>query len=305
MYCGNTDLIQSHIRINYEDTYVCKNNEIEILCRNHGEDECINEKMQCDLHNDGTIENIYCSKGTLLSKIPIYCNSKTDFNENVTILNCHEGQLPKSHGSFVPTTTTTSESPLFTTEKSLSFGANIHVFLLNLMGKSDVLETTTPETYPFTDYNAWHPEALTIPPETTTTTPKPTTTKRPYEWMEKKSVYYDNGTVGTTFVPVPKYLQPFPFETNPIIPWYWQKVYTTTTEAYKETSTEPTTTTSTEAPFIWMIKKDYYGDSSEDNIEPVSKDLLEVAEMFGPPYPGTWFKVPVSRNSKANKDERK
>ena len=190
MDCGNTDLIQSHILIDYFKMYACNNKEIQISCRMNYESKagCKNEKMQCDLQDEGSSENLYCSKGTLLSKVRIYCGSKIDLNKTVTVLNCYEGELPKSQASFVPTTTTTTDLPLFTTEKSLSFGANVHVFLLKLMGQSDALETTTPEIYQFSDYNTWHPEALTIPPKkiTTTTTQKPKTTKRPYEWMEKK-----------------------------------------------------------------------------------------------------------------------
>jgi len=285
MYCGNTDLIQSKIQINYEDTYVCKNKRIEIECRYGFDHECVNEKVQCDLKN-GIIENIYCSQGTVFSKTHMYCDeSRKDSNDIVTV-NCHEGKLPKSQTSFIPTTSTTTEYSFFsTTPKPLSFNANVHVFLLKLMGKSDVLETTTPESFPYTDSNAWHPEALTMPPETTrttSTTPRPTTTKDPYEWMEKEIKFHDDGSFETTYRPL--YYLPFhlEYETAPFKPPHFYRIDTRQA-------------TTTEAPFIWMIKYESDDPNEEVRMEPLPRDFVEIAEQRGAHLPYTWVKVPVSK----------
>jgi hypothetical protein len=307
MYCGNADLIQSKIRINNEDTYVCNKNKIEISCRvlsifrnvkNEFYKGCVNEVMQCDLKN-GIIENIYCSEGTLFSRSNMYCGESRNDIYAGSILDCHDGKLPKNQTSFIPTTTSTTEYPIFTTTpKPLSLSANVHIFLLKMMGKSEVLETTTQESFPYPDSNAWHPEALTFPIETTrkTSTTERTTTKAPYEWMEKVYKYYEDGTFETTFRPVPKNLLPFPFETDPIIPPNWYKIYTTSTESYKEeTSTEATTTTSTEPPYVWMIKVPSSDSNEEDRFEPIPEEYVATVEQFGIYIPDNWMKVPVNK----------
>jgi len=297
MYCGNTDLIQSKIQFNYEDTYVCKNKRIEIeysKSLNELDLEWVNEVVQCDLKN-GIIENIYCSQGTLFSKTHMYCDeSRKDSNDIVTVY-CHEGQLPKSQTSFIPTTSTTTEYSFFpTTPKPLSFNANVHVFLLKLMGKSDVLETTTPESFPYPDSYAWHPEALTMIHETTSTTQRPTTTKPSYEWMEKIYKNFDDGTFGTTFRPIPKHLTPDPFESDQYAPPNWYKIYTTSTESYKETSTKMSTTTTTEAPYVWMIKIPSNNSNEEDRLEPIPEHYVEIIKQFAY-IPDNWVKVPLSK----------
>ncbi|CAG9798087.1 unnamed protein product [Chironomus riparius] len=307
MYCGNTDLIQSQIRINKEATYVCNNAKIEISCKKSFENQldhgCKNEVMQCDLQY-GVAGAIYCSQDTLFSKNHIFCDTtatvdRKDLNETMTIVNCYKGQLPKSQASFVPTTTSTTEHSYFniftTTPKPLSFKANLHVFLINLIGKSDALETTTPDVYPFTGRNAWHPEALTIPPETTTTTPRPTTTKLPYVWMEKVYTYHDNGTVEITIRPVPKHLLPFPFETDPFIPYDWFKVYTTSTKAYEETTTELKTTTTTEEPYVWMMKVPSDDSNEKERLEPAHSEIVDLIENYGSCIPENFVKVPRSK----------
>jgi len=204
MYCDNTDLIQSKIRINNENTYVCNKTKIEIECRNRFDHECVNKEVQCDKQN-GVNENIYCSHGTLLSKTNMFCDIRYKyFNDTVTTVNCHEGKLPKGLTSFIPTTSTTTEFSYYkttTTPKPLSFSANVHIFLLNLMGKSDVLETTTPESFPYSDSYAWHPEALTIPP-TTTTTRRSTTRDPSYVWMKRVPSFDSNEE--DRLIPLPK-----------------------------------------------------------------------------------------------------
>ncbi|KAL7042497.1 hypothetical protein ACKWTF_001161 [Chironomus riparius] len=294
MYCDSTKLIQSQIRINDQDIYVCNNRKIEILCKKKSENsECLNEELQCDLHQ-GITDNIYCTQNTLLSRTYLFCSStstihKKDSNENVTIVNCFEGQLPKSRVSFIPTTTTTTESPFFTpTPKPLSLSANVHIFLIKLIGKHEALETTTRESYPVTEDNyAWYPEALTIPPETTTQKPIQITTKLPYVWMEKVHVYHENGTVETTFRPAPIHYQPYSFKTDPIILPNWYQIYTTSTEAFKETTTVATT----KKPYTWMRKVFSSDHGDAEKLEPVPKDLVEIAEQFSPFFPSNWVKV--------------
>jgi hypothetical protein len=217
MYCNNTDLAQAQVKINNETLYQCINGTFVASCPKIvvGEnetivDECKKQSMMCD----NNASDIYCSNGTLLSKNTIFCNSTTvlngtvQLNETTTILNCYNGELPQSQASFIPTTTT--EAPVTTTtEKSLSFGAKMHVWFMKLIGKSDVLEkppTTTTSTTESPEIpqlaldegnkTQWTPEALTIPPETTTTT----TTEAPFEWMMEIPHVFENGTVGTTRV---------------------------------------------------------------------------------------------------------
>jgi len=187
MYCGNTNLNQLPIQI-FDEIYICKNDKIEISCeenfRNQSNFNCPVQEMKCDLNDEEIEGNIYCKNRTLFSKLDIFCDRKITLNETdevITVLNCHEGILPKHLASFIPTTTfkpTTTQAP-----KPLSVGAKAHIFLLKLMGKFEVLAektTTTTETYPFPRFDAWHPEALTILPVTTTRLPKTKKTTKSY-----------------------------------------------------------------------------------------------------------------------------
>ncbi|KAL7042503.1 hypothetical protein ACKWTF_001167 [Chironomus riparius] len=223
MYCNNTELMQSQIQINNQHIYQCINNTIEMSCSrkvlenqtevHENQTECVNKKMQCNLKEDEIAGSVYCSNGTLMSKNLIFCNSTTllngtNVNETTTILNCYEGQLPESQAAFIPTTTTT-QAPITTTEKSLSFGAKVHMFFLRIIGKGDAAEkeiTTTTEMPEMTTVkDSWVPEALTIPPETTTLDTT-TTEDASFEWMEKMPFKYENGTDGITLKPVNKTL---------------------------------------------------------------------------------------------------
>lgn len=290
MYCGNTDIIQSQLRINNNDIYVCNKNKIEILCSKNSESQkCVNEEL-----SDGFMDNIYYSDGTLKSTMPLFCNSTITVNDELTLLNCYDGQMPRNEMSFIPTTTST-ESPFFapttTTPKPLSFGANLHVIFLKIIGKSRDLETTTqkPEIFPYTESMSWHPEALTIPPETTTELYRRTTTKPRYVYMETHYIYHDNGTIDSTLRPVPKELLPLPDDDYPIIPPHWIKIYTTTTEAVTESTSS---TTTTEAPFVWMRKM--YSDENAERFEPVPKFMIEIVKHCNLQIPSNWVKVPAS-----------
>jgi len=181
MYCGNTNLNQLAVQINDKNIYTCNENSFEIVCkdnfRNQLSYQCMNKKVSCDLKYDEIQGNIYCKNGTLFSKTNIFCISTATIAGRIntmTILECYEGNIDKKHfSSFIPTTTllpflhTTT-----TTVKPLSFGAKAHLFMLKLMGKFEVLEEenpTAPEIYQLSSFPVWYPEALTIPPETTTT----------------------------------------------------------------------------------------------------------------------------------------
>ncbi|KAL7042496.1 hypothetical protein ACKWTF_001160 [Chironomus riparius] len=126
-------------------------------------------------------------------------------------------------------------------------------------------------------------------------TPRPTTTKLPYVWMEKVYTYHDNGTVETTIRPVPKHLLPFPFETDPFIPYDWFKVYTTSTEAYEETTTELKTTTTTEEPYVWMMKVPSDDSNEKERLEPAHSEIVDLIEHYGSYIPENFVKVPRSK----------
>lgn len=140
---------------------------------------------------------LYYVNETLLGHNNVFCNSTTnytytydspkdgngnltsnatDLTDHYTLLYCYEGQVAKKKAAFIPTT----QKPVTTTEKVLSFGARTHLFLLEIIGKRDVLkksETTT------TEASLWVPEALTIPPETTEKT----------VWMKKARKTQEDG----------------------------------------------------------------------------------------------------------------
>jgi hypothetical protein len=138
--------------------------------------------MDCGVDDSST--NLYCKNGTLISRMPIVCNSTTvlngtNVNETTTILNCYHGELAEKFAAFIPTTSTV-EPVTTTTERQLSMRAKIHVFFLKLIGKGEVLEKlTTTTSAPIEDdprlmlkenETLWIPEALTIAPEPSTTT---------------------------------------------------------------------------------------------------------------------------------------
>lgn len=186
MYCNSTFIAQNPLKLG-DNTYSCLNSSIAISCPRTYEngtsfDSCLATQttLGCDLRESS--DQIYCTNGTLLSRTPVVCESSTSFNftivvngtsmtETDNVLNCRFGEVPQAQASFIPTTTT--EVPITTTtEKSLSLSARMHIFFMKLIGKSDALKTTTEipttTTTTQTPILAWVPEALTIPPETTT-----------------------------------------------------------------------------------------------------------------------------------------
>jgi hypothetical protein len=154
IYCNNTELMQAQVRINNGFTYECINDTVEITCPQfaNDSDEMFCQKSSTDCNFIDIDENVSCKDGIVLNKFNIICNSTSLTNDNQTVLNCYEGLLHSTKASSIPTESAT--------EKPMSIGAHIHVFLMKLMGKYDVVE---PE-------NPWVAEAITIPPEPTTTT---------------------------------------------------------------------------------------------------------------------------------------
>jgi len=209
LYCNNTELAQTQIKLN-ETVYFCNNQSIAMSCPRTSDngtvDECLNKTMECDVTDSKSAGGVYCTNdGTLKSTESIVCDSTTilngtNVNETSTILNCYYGLLPETMASFIPTQTT--EAPVTTTtEKSLSFGAHVHVFLLKLIGKSEALEKQTTTASPIEEdprllaaaernETVWIPEAITIPPETNATT----TTEAPFNFGVPLPRQLANGT---------------------------------------------------------------------------------------------------------------
>lgn len=178
MNCNETISAQIPVKLRGE-IYSCgADNAILISCprTTFGDrvfDECRskNQKLPCD--SVSVIGPLFCENSTLYSVTPIVCESTsssaitfiaegTTMTVTETILNCFYGQFPDPLASFVPTT----EEPV--TDKSLSLGAKIHVFLLTIMGKNDVLNAEASEIKQTQvlppNATPWIPEALTIPP---------------------------------------------------------------------------------------------------------------------------------------------
>lgn len=255
MYCNATEITQTQIKLE-GNIYSCVNNSIAISCQrvfsNFTADECANKNqtMECDLADSS--ENLYCTNATLISRQDTLCNSTTvlngtNVNITTTILNCYPGMLNEKLAAFIPTTTTVAPITT-TTERSLSLGAQIHVFFLHLAGKSDVLvkpPTTTvepptedPRLALKDDETPWIPEALTIPPETTTTeVPSKTTSEAPYYWGMKLG----NGEHMKISEDLLKYMIDPSGELLYGMGEYYEKVYVSTTEANEMTTSEATT----------------------------------------------------------------
>ena len=186
LYCNSTEIAQAQIRIE-ENIFSCLNQTIVISCAKSLEDEtvvddCSNITMECDMKDN--VDNLFCTNATLVSRVSLVCNSTTiiegtNINDSIAILDCYEGQIPSYSASFIPTTT---EAPLKSVEKRLSMSAKVHIFFMKISGKSDIVEkvrtsstTTAPEPIGSRfllneNETLWVPEALTIPPETTSTT---------------------------------------------------------------------------------------------------------------------------------------
>jgi hypothetical protein len=145
IYCNNTELKQAVIRIDNSHTYECNDKKVEITCPQKTEGR---SSLDCD--TDQVDENIRCKEQTLLNRHHLLCNSTSFFGDKI-ILNCYEGQIHKSRASSIPTDTTT-ERP------TQSFGTEMHIFLMKLIGRHKNLEPANP----------WVAKALVIPPPPST-----------------------------------------------------------------------------------------------------------------------------------------
>lgn len=180
MYCNKTLISQTRIKLD-DHIYSCVNEKVAISCPIILEnktviDKCLSsrETMECGLEVPST--NLFCINGTLISHAPVVCNSTTVFykTNEVTVLNCYRGKMLEIFSAFIPTTT---KAPL--TERQLSMGAQIHIFFMKLIGKGNILEktSTSGDDLQLAE-RRWIPEALTLPPE-------PTTTGGPHKLMQK------------------------------------------------------------------------------------------------------------------------
>jgi hypothetical protein len=160
MYCSenSVDIFQAKINLN-GIKYQCADGKFLMLIErcpktstNNGDDTfCFTDEvfLECE-----TEDKIYCSGGTLFSQVDIFCNSTTGSD----ILNCYEGKLRENKASFVPTL---DEG----VDDSLSIPAEIHLFLLKLIGKGDLVKRP----------DVWRPEAITMTPEDLQNVPSTTT----------------------------------------------------------------------------------------------------------------------------------
>lgn len=179
MYCNDTDISQTQIKLE-DNIYSCVNRSIAMSCPRSFEnatiDDCLNKTMECDLKDPDDLIDLYCTNGTLIAKFDTACNSTTSLNNSLgdltSTLECYFGSYIAKLSSFIPTTST--EAPITTTtEKLFSLESRIHMFLLNLIGKSEVYETTTEPLIDNNDLRLgskyreeyWMPEALTLPPD--------------------------------------------------------------------------------------------------------------------------------------------
>ncbi|KAG5674813.1 hypothetical protein PVAND_004760 [Polypedilum vanderplanki] len=295
MYCNDIDEVtQAEIRIENGYIYQCVNDTIEITCpqiffgfidnstsnlnATEKKSNCENRLMTCSEDGEEIIDGIYCKKDSLFSNGNLFCNSTTNFNdtetnETITVLNCYKGKLPDREASFIPTT----PLPIGMTEKpSLSFGALMHIFMLKLIGQSEVLDKKFTSSTPDPEIPSWIPEALTIPPPETTT-------EGPYKWMMRIPIFHDNGTIGEKIEEVPesvlkahkknneKFIQMGLRETEEM-PSHYFKMYID-----EEIPTESITTT-TEPPYKWMmqIPTEFENGTFGIELQEVSEALLNI-----------------------------
>lgn len=190
MHCDGTNVTQALIRIDNGYVYKCTEDaNIEISCpedlkNNINENQFDNSTIINYLERSSAVtlcgmkimrcededEKIYCRDNSLYSKSNIFCNSTTLLNgiksndESIVVLNCYEGKLPVVQASFIPTIKKSTD------EDSLSYSAKVHIFFLELIGNFKNLAKIEDEAQEVrVKEGQWVPEALTMAPETTTT----------------------------------------------------------------------------------------------------------------------------------------
>lgn len=167
MYCRRDayDLAQLPIIFN-EKVYDCLLGESILVSdfswtRKPVEDGDHEIMRQCD-ESEESCPKIYSKNGILLSKTDIYCDSTVKIG-NTKMINCFDGYLHPSLASRIPVFKTESS----TTEKNLSFAAQVHVTILKMLGRYEVLEKSTEATTRSYIYHeqhgaVWVPRALRI-----------------------------------------------------------------------------------------------------------------------------------------------
>lgn len=169
LFCKGMNIAQDQIMLNGNGkVYTCIDDRIQKSCPIFGDDSRVNiQFLECDRNER---PSTFCTDCELTSKSDVVCNSTFEyfdvsFQANKRVLECFSGLYPENLASFIPTTTVAAP-----VEKELSAEANIHIFLLKLIGMSDVLETTArqPEKDPHEGLEEgqvpWTPEAMTFPP---------------------------------------------------------------------------------------------------------------------------------------------
>lgn len=132
-----------------------------------------------------------------LSLLVSCCYSTTVFNGTASknTSNCYQDRKYEKVAPFVTTTEaviSTEASVTSTTEKQLSIGANIHVFLLKVIGKGEVFERAALRVS----------TTSTAPPEEATTKRAPTTTEPTFDWMVEDLTFHPNGSEKINLIPI-------------------------------------------------------------------------------------------------------
>lgn len=139
---------QATIELNGE-IYFCRKDEFVISCsaaatRVNGHVECLSSSSS----------KLFFSDGALRSDLHIFCNATRNTSRKMgKVLECYYGRLKSKVTSFIPTKVPLALPSTTQDEKTstLSFAAQMHKFLMKMIGKYD------------DDEKEWIPEALIAP----------------------------------------------------------------------------------------------------------------------------------------------
>lgn len=166
IYCKRSEYQMKQATIELDgEFYFCRKDKFAIACSVNGH-ECLSSSTK-----------LFFCEGALRSNLHIFCNATRLTSLKMgKVLECHYGKLKSEAASFIPvkaplmppsSTSVNGKSSSSSSASKLSFGAQMHKFLMNLVGKYGVIE----------EIKEWQPEALIIP-RTTTRRPKTTKTIR-------------------------------------------------------------------------------------------------------------------------------
>lgn len=151
IYCKRSEYQMKQATIELDgEFYFCRKDKFIIGCsissRNDNGHECLS-----------TSTKLFFCDGAIRSNLHIFCNA-TRYTSRVMgrTLECYYGKLKSESASFIPVKVT---PPLPSTsavkvKSSLSFSAQMHKFLMKLIGYSSEIESDAME---------WIPEALIMP----------------------------------------------------------------------------------------------------------------------------------------------